>query len=68
MHGVPKDIVSDRDPRFLSHFWVALQEAFGTKFKLSTALHAATDGQTEKLFRLWRVCSVLVLWNFKSPG
>ncbi|XP_057545960.1 uncharacterized protein LOC130824954 [Amaranthus tricolor] len=39
LHGVPRNIVSDRDPKVLSRFWEKLQDAFGSKLCLSTAFH-----------------------------
>ncbi|GBG65811.1 hypothetical protein CBR_g53782 [Chara braunii] len=47
-HGVPEDIVSDRDTRFMSSFWTALMQESGTKMKPSSARHPQTDGQTER--------------------
>ena len=36
LHGVPSSIVSDRDPRFTSRFLKSLQEALGSKLRLSS--------------------------------
>ena len=36
-HGIPKSIVSDRDPLFTSGFWKSFQEVLGTELCLSTA-------------------------------
>ena len=48
LHGVPKEIISDRDSRYLSRFWRRLHESIDTKVKFSTAYHPQTDGQSER--------------------
>jgi Integrase zinc binding domain len=45
--GIPKQIISDRDPRFTSHFSRTLCNSLGINQNLSTAFHPQTDGQTE---------------------
>ncbi len=45
--GLPIKMISDRDPRFTSHFGKALSEKLGIERNLSTAFHPQTDGLSE---------------------
>ena len=48
IHGVLVSIVSDRDPRFTTHFWKSFQKAMGTRLTMSTTFHPQTYGQFER--------------------
>jgi len=49
LHGIPLDVVSDRDQKFQAYFWQALQKAFGTKLNFSSSYHPETDRQTKRV-------------------
>jgi len=46
--GLPKRIISNQDPRFMSHFGRALTKELGTQQNLSMAFHPQTDGLSER--------------------
>jgi hypothetical protein len=46
-HGLPYDIVSDRDRMCISHFWQSLMDLLSIRLNLLTALHFETDDSTE---------------------
>jgi transposase InsO family protein len=46
--GLPRVIISDRDPKFTSAFWQSLHSMLGTRLALSTAHHPQTDGLAER--------------------
>jgi hypothetical protein len=49
LHGVPKEIVSDRDPKFTPKFWKLLFKGFEKNLNFSTTCHPESDGKTERV-------------------
>ncbi|MBW0503057.1 hypothetical protein O181_042772 [Austropuccinia psidii MF-1] len=49
--GVPKIIISDRDPKFTSKVWTSLYDILGTKLASSTAYHPKKDGLAESIIQ-----------------
>ncbi|WVZ93809.1 hypothetical protein U9M48_039764 [Paspalum notatum var. saurae] len=62
LHGVPKQIISDRGSQFTSRFWEQLHDSLDSKLRFSTAYHPQTDGQTERtnqiLEDMLRACAI----------
>jgi hypothetical protein len=51
LHGLPRSIVSNKDTKFVGHFWRKLWKKLGTYFSFSSTYHAQTHGQTEVVHR-----------------
>ena len=47
LHGLPEQIISNRDLLFMSHFWRKLHDLLNVELRLSSAYHPQTDGATE---------------------
>jgi len=50
-HGVPLNILSDRDPRWTGKYWEAICKYLGINPSLTSAYHPESDGQTERANR-----------------
>ena len=52
LHGLPKVIISDRDPRFTGKFWRALFDLLGTDLQCSATFHPQADAQSERMIQM----------------
>ena len=51
LHGLPTEIICDRDPKFRANFTQTFFASLGVDLKMSTSFHPQTDGQTEGMNR-----------------
>lgn len=51
-HGMPKSLVSGRDPLFISKLWQELFKLSSMKLRISSAYHPQSDGQIEVMNRI----------------
>ena len=49
LHGLPRKVIHDRGPQFVSSFMKDLYRLLGIEGNPSTAYHPQTDGQTERI-------------------
>lgn len=52
LHGIPRSLVLDRDPLFISEFWQKLFRLNDMRLRMSSAYHPQSDGQTKVMNRM----------------
>ena len=69
LHGLPLSIVSDRDTKFVGHFWRTLWKKLGTKISFISPCFPHTDGLREVVNRsLGNILRSIVYENPKQWG
>ena len=67
LHGLPISIVSDRDTKFVGHFWRTLWKKLGANLSFNLAYHPQIDGHTKVVNRsLGNILRSLVYQNPKQ--
>jgi hypothetical protein len=66
LHGVPKEIVLERDPKFTSNFWKGLLNGFGKNLNFSTTYHPETDGKTKIINQI--IEDMLRMYVMENPS
>ena len=51
LYGLPRSIVSDKDVKFIGHFWRTLWKKLGTRLNFSSAYHPQSDGRIDVVNR-----------------
>jgi hypothetical protein len=65
LHGIPKTIASDRDPKFTSNLWKGMFKGLRTNLNFGTSYHLEFDGQTEKVNRV--IEDILRMYVMEKP-
>ena len=66
LHGIPKVIIYDRDPKFTSNLWNSLFKGLNTTLNFSTSFHPQMDGQTERVNQI--LDDMLSMYVRQQPG
>ena len=67
LYGLPLNIVSDKDTKFVGHFWRTLWKKLGTNLSFSSTYHPQTDGQNQVVNKsLENILRSLVYENLKQ--
>jgi hypothetical protein len=48
-HGLSREFITDRDPRFTSAFWQEVTVLLGTRIVILSSFHPQIDGETERV-------------------